>query len=66
MPAYRPPSEPVGVGTLVSRTFSVWSKHLWLFAAFTLVVFIPGFLVMMVTAVGGAFAMAGMAEAGAV
>jgi hypothetical protein len=63
-PAYRPPSEPVGVGTLVSRTFSVWSKHMWLFAGFTLVLFIPAVLVMVIAAVGGAVAAAGMSEGG--
>lgn len=62
MPAYQPPPEPVGVGTLISRTFSVWAKHMWLFAGFALVLFVPAVIVMVLTVAGG-LAMGGMAEA---
>lgn len=49
--SFRPPPQPVEVGTLVSRTFAVWSKHVWLFAGFFAVaVMLPAFVVGMIAA----------------
>lgn len=38
---YRPPPGPVDVGTLISHVFSIWKKHVWLFAGFMLVALLP-------------------------
>jgi hypothetical protein len=53
-PPWPPPPAPpviaprVTVGSVISRSFSTWSKNVLLFAAFTVVVFLPVFLLFLV------------------
>jgi hypothetical protein len=47
-----PPAPPVSAGSIVSRTFLVWSRNVWRFAGYGLLTTVPVLLVLMAVGVG--------------
>jgi len=49
---FAPPTLDITVGSLISRTFGVWSHTMWKFLGFTVVLFLPVIAVAVVMGVG--------------
>jgi hypothetical protein len=53
-PTYVPPAVEISAGSLISRVFTVWKENMWRFLGFTVVGFLPIFVLAMIAGVVGA------------